>query len=153
MKHFLKSIALAVAVVAASVQHSQAQTLSSATAWTEAASGTSTSNLTTVVIDCSQQRNVAVQWTFNLGGAGTSINGLRFLPLLDKNLPAETSVNLSGGYVMAIAANGTTAVTVKTNFDTLGYRYLALAYSTNGNAQVSTNALSWVIAARNATAK
>lgn len=145
MKSFFKIVALAVAVVAASVQHAPAQQLTTATTWTEAASGTSTSNLTTVVIDCSQQRNICVQWTFNLGGAGTSINGLRFMPLVDRNLAAQSSVDLSGGFVMAIAANGTTAVNVRTNFDTLGYRYLALAYSTNGNAQVSTNSLSWVI--------
>jgi hypothetical protein len=145
MKRFLKSLTLAVAVVAACVQPAKAQSLVTIAPWTEAASGTSSSNATSIVIDCSKQRNLAVQWTFNLGGAGTSINGLRFIPVLDNNLPAETTVTLSTGFVMAIAANGTTPVTVRTNFDTLGYRYLSLAYSTNGNAQISTNALSYLV--------
>jgi len=145
MKKFAKIVTLAAIVVVALAQHVKAQSTVTVAPWTEAASGTSSSNLTSVVIDCSNQKNVAVQWTFNLGGAGTSINGLRFIPQLDSGLPAETTATLSTGYVMAIAANGTTAVTVRTNFDTLGWRSLALQFSTNGNAQISTNALSYVV--------
>ena len=150
MNKVLQTALLGIALLSfCAVQPSaKAQSLVTINPWTEAASGTSQSNLTTVTIDCGAQRNVAVQWTFNLNGAGTSINGLRFLPSLDPSLPAETTVTLSMGYVMAIAANGTTAVTVKTNFDTLGYRYLVLAYSTNGNAQISTNALSYLVKPR-----
>jgi len=145
MKKHLKKVGIGL-TLAAAVFVAQAQYLvTPVSSWTEAASGTSTSNSTTVVIDCSAQRNVAVQWTFNLGGAGTSINGLRFVPSLDPSLPASTTVDLSQGYVMAQAANGATAITIKTNWDTLGYRYLILAFSTNGNAQISTNTLSYVV--------
>lgn len=97
----------------------------------------------TVAIDCSGQRNVAIKWTLTLGGAGTEVHGVRFLPSVDGTVPS--SPTLATGYSMAIAANGTTPVTVQTNFDVLGYRYLLISYLTNGTAQPATNTISYYI--------
>lgn len=148
MKNSFRILALAVAVVAASVQHSVAQTPVDANYGTHAnykvaASATTNVAVNTVVVDCGQQENVAIKWTFYLGGAGTDVCGVRFFPSIDGTLP--TTPTLATGYSMAIAANGATPVIVQTNFSTLGYRYLHLSYITNGAAQLMTNNFSYVV--------
>lgn len=105
-----------------------------------------TSNLppSLCVIDCSASRNVAVKWTLQLGGAGTEVSGLRFIPSVDGTIPSVPA--LGTGFYIANAANGTTAVTVQTNFDTLGYRYLVGYYITNGTAgSVLTNTIDYLV--------
>lgn len=87
---------------------------------------------TAIVLDCSAQQNMVVKWTLQLGGAGTEVMGLRFIPSIDNTLPSTPT--LAGGFVLAIAANGATAVTVQTNFNVQGYRYLIGYYTTNANA-------------------
>jgi hypothetical protein len=107
------------------------------------AAGVTTNVAETVVpIDCSAQRNVALKWTFNLNGSGTEVIGLRLFPSIDGTVPS--SPTLATGFSMAIAANGTTPVTVQTNFDALGYRYLYVCYITNGSSgQILTNKLDY----------
>lgn len=84
------------------------------------------------VIDCSSQKDVAVKWTFNLGGAGTEVMGLRFQPSMDGTLPTVPATSVST--VLANAANGATPVIIQTNIATAGYRFLHVYYVTNGNA-------------------
>jgi hypothetical protein len=89
------------------------------------------------VIDVRRQQNVAVEWTQTLGGAGTSLAGVEFVPSLDGTTLAASPDN--NGFVMARAAAGGTATTVVTNFNVKGYNYLVLRYITNGNSQAMTN--------------
>lgn len=144
MKHLLRIVTLAAAMFAVG---SQAQT--KITNPTFAITNNITQTLQTLgtvptVIDCGAQRNVAIKWTTQLGGAGTEVIGIRFIPSIDATLPSTPT--LAGGYYMAIAANGTTPVIVQTNFDTLGYRYLLPYYLTNGNATYySTNTLEYLV--------
>lgn len=83
-------------------------------------------------LDVSASKDVAIKWTFNLGGAGTEVCGLRFVPSIDDVLPTTPATSL--GYVLASAANGATPVILQTNFSVTGYRYLHVYYVTNGNA-------------------
>jgi len=131
MKKFMQIIALAAAVVAAQVQPAKAQLVGPVSV-DVVANVTSNTPVGVVTLDCRGQQNVAVKWTVQLGGAGTEIMGVRFQPSADGSALATTPAVL--GYQMAIAANGTTAVTVTTNFATLGYPFLHLYYATNGNA-------------------
>ena len=89
------------------------------------------------VIDCRRQQNVAIEWTQTLGGAGTSLAGVSFVPSIDGTTLAASPDN--NGFVLARAAAGGTATTVVTNFNVKGYNYLVLYYITNGNAQAMTN--------------
>ena len=103
-----------------------------------------TTNLASpVVIDCRRQQNVTVEWTTTLGGAGSSVGGITFIPSVDGSTVASSAHN--NGFFMAIAANGTTAVVVSTNFNVKGIPYLVGNYITNGNAQIMTNTFKyWV---------
>ena len=96
-----------------------------------------------LTIDVRRQRNIAIKWSSELSGSGSDTNGLRFFPSVDgSTLP--TTPSLATGYYISTLANGTTRVDITTNFDTLGYPYLMLAYITNGSAaQVLTNRISW----------
>jgi hypothetical protein len=89
------------------------------------------------VIDCRRQQNVAIEWTQTLGGAGTSLAGVSFVPSIDGTTLAASPDN--NGFVLARAAAGGTATTVVTNFNVKGYNYLVLYYITNGNSQAMTN--------------
>lgn len=144
LKKLFAVVTLAAAVVAASVQHAEAQLVGPTTV-TVAANVTSNVPMGVVTIDCRGQQNIPIKWTVNLGGAGTETMGLRFHPSTDgSTLP--TTPTTAHGFVMATAANGTTAVVVQTNFATLGFPFLHLYYATNGNASVAmTNKLEyWV---------
>jgi hypothetical protein len=131
MKRFLKVLTLAAAAIVAQVQSVNAQLVGPFSV-DVVANVTSNTPLGVVTIDCRGQQNVAIRWTVQLGGAGTEIMGVRFQPSADASALATTPAVL--GYQMAIAANGTTAVNVTTNFATLGYPFLHLYYATNGNA-------------------
>jgi hypothetical protein len=89
------------------------------------------------VIDVRRQQNVAIEWTQTLGGAGTSLAGVSFVPSIDGSTLAASPDN--NGFVMARAAAGGTATSVITNFNVKGYNYLVLYYITNGNSQAMTN--------------
>lgn len=106
---------------------------------------TSNTPVGTFTIDTRRQQNVAVEWAFELGGAGTELMGLRFVPSAQPSA-IPTTPTLADGYYMAIAANGATTVRVATNFNTKGYPFLHCYYITNGNASfVLTNRISyWV---------
>ena len=136
MKKILSALTLAAALVAVSVQQASAQVESRS--FVVAAGATTNVTAGLLSLDCSSQRNVALKWTFNLNGAGTEVMGLRLIPSVDGTLPSTPS--LATGYSLAVAANGTTPVTVQTNFDTLGYRYLHITWMTNGSGgQIVTN--------------
>lgn len=147
MKKFYKLSTLAAFAVFALVQHADSQVL--VTTPTFAITNGITQTLQTLgtvpsAIDCSKQRNIAIKWTVQLGGAGTEVQGLRLQPSVDATLPSAPASSL--GFVLAIAANGTTPVIVQTNFDTLGYRYLIPYYMTNGNATYySTNTIEYLV--------
>lgn len=95
------------------------------------------------VIDVRRQQNVAIEWTQQLGGAGTSLAGVEFVPSIDGTTLASTPDN--NGFVLARAASGGTAITTITNFNVKGYNYLVLRYITNGNSQLMTNSFRyWV---------
>lgn len=127
MKAFLASIMLAATAVVAQAQLVELSPV------VVNANVTSNTPVGVVTIDCRGQQNVALQWTVNLSGSGTEVMGLRFQPSADgATLPTTPSTAQS--YVLAIAANGTTPVTVTTNLATLGYPFVHLYYATNGNA-------------------
>ncbi len=148
MKTVLKALTLAAIAVFALVQQSKAQ--SKVVTPTFAITNAVTQTLQTLgtvpeAIDCGSQRNVAIKWTTVLGGAGTELIGLRFVPSIDGTLPSTPDATAST-FRMVIAANGTTPVIVQTNFDTLGYRYLLPYYLTNGNATYySTNTIEYLV--------
>lgn len=143
IKSVLSILTLAAALFAASVQPAKAQIVDVSPIIVYNSVTTNLAGLGYLVIDCSAQRNVAIKWTLQMGGAGTEVHGVRLFPSNDGTLPS--SPTLATGYSMAIAANGTTAVTVHTNFDTLGYRYLVGGYLTNGTAQLATNTFSYFV--------
>ena len=147
MKTVLKVLTLAAIAVFAQVQQAKAQTLVPTPTFAITNGITQTlQTLGTVptAIDCSKQRNIAIKWSVQLGGAGTELQGLRFQPSVDGTLPSAPASSL--GFVLAIAANGATPVIVQTNFDTLGYRYLIPYYMTNGNATYySTNTIEYLV--------
>ena len=144
IKKLFAVVTLAAAVVAASVQHAEAQLVGPTTTVVNA-NVTSNAPVGVVTIDCRGQQNIPIKWTVNLGGAGTETMGIRFHPSTDgSTLP--TTPTTAHGFVMAVAANGTTPVIVQTNFATLGYPFLHLYYATNGNAsQVMTNKIEYWI--------
>jgi hypothetical protein len=132
IKKLIAVVTLAAAVVAASVQHAEAQLVGPTTVVVNA-NVTSNAPVGVVTIDCRGQQNIPIKWTVNLAGAGTEVMGVRFQPSADgSTLP--TTPTAAYGYTMAIAANGTTPVVVTTNFATLGFPFLHLYYATNGNA-------------------
>lgn len=140
MKKVLSILTLAAAVVAVSVQQAYAQYIDSGLFTVASAATSNFAGITngTFSIDVGGQRNVAIRWTVQLSGAGTEVSGIRWLPSIDGVAP--TSQALNTGYYMAVAANGATPVTVHTNFDALGYRFLVGAWCTNGTSgQTLTN--------------
>ncbi len=139
MKTFITSLMLAVAAVAAQAQ------LVSLTPVVIAASASSNVTQGVITIDCRGQQNIPIKWTSKLGGAGTEVQGLRFHPSVD-GTALPSSPTAAHGFVMAIAANGTTPVIVQTNFATLGFPFLHLYYGTNNNATyANTNTIEYWI--------
>ena len=137
-------LAVAAAFTFGLCSRSQAQLVNATTGFVVAAGVTTNVAATVIPIDCSSQRNMALKWTFNLNGSGTEVIGMRIFPSLDGTVPSAPS--LGTGYSLAVAANGTTPVTVQTNFDTLGFRYLYVCYITNGSSgQILTNSLDYYI--------
>lgn len=133
LKHFL---GLAVATVAMGVQPLFAQLVTLPTILVNS-SVTSNTPAGSFVIDVRRQQNVAIEWTQQLGGAGTSNCGVSFVPSLDGTTIAASPEN--NGFMMSRVSAGGTATTVVTNWNTKGYNYLVLYYITNGNAQAMTN--------------
>lgn len=148
MKTVFQILSLAAIVAFASVQQSQAQVVAVNGGSPIVVYNSVTTNLAGlgyIVIDCSAQRNVTVKWTLQLNGAGTEVHGIRLFPSNDPNSALPSAPTLATGYMLAIAANGTTPVIVQTNFDTLGYRYLVGGYITNGTAGLATNNLEYAV--------
>ena len=144
MKKFLSILTLVATVAVASIQYAAAQVASSGQVIVNANVTSNFNNVGAITIDCSAQRNVQIKWTLQLGGAGTEVMGTRWFPSMDGTTP--TTPTLAHGYYIAVAANGQTAVTVQTNFDTLGARFLVGGFVTNGNAtQVLTNTFDYFV--------
>lgn len=141
---FIAAIVAVLAVLLIQTGQTQESPPSTATILVNA-NVTSNTPIGTFTIDCRRQQNVAVFWEFELGGSGTEVMGLRFVPSAKPDKIA-TSPTLADGYSMAIAANGATTVRVTTNFNVKGFPWLHCYYITNGNASVAlTNRLSyWV---------
>jgi hypothetical protein len=104
-----------------------------------------TSNLpvSSVTIDCSKQQNIAVEWTIQCNGAGTDLCGISFYGLAVPG--SRSSAPINTGFMMAVAANGTTPVIVSTNFDTKGFSRLDVGYITNGVAGLLTNTIRYTV--------
>lgn len=146
MKKYLAALAFVAAVAVLSLTQSQAQ-LQPPTVGTILVNANVVSNtpVGVITIDCRRQQNVAVNWEFELGGAGTEVMGLRFVGSGRPDSIA-TIPTLADGFYIAQAANGTTTVKISTNFNVKGFPYLIGYYITNGNASfVLTNRISyWV---------
>ena len=142
MKNILTFLAILTLAIAPFAMQAQQQTVSTVTVLN---SVTSNTPVGTITLDCRKQQNVAVQWEFELGGAGTEVMGLRFVPSASASA-IPTSPTLADGFYVALAANGATTVRASTNFNVKGYPYLHCYYITNGNATyVLTNRVSyWV---------
>lgn len=146
MKKYLAAVAFIGALVALTPTQSHAQ-LQPPTVGTILVNANVVSNtpVGVLTIDCRRQQNVAINWEFELGGAGTEVMGLRFVGSGRPDAIATTPT-LSDGFYMAQAANGATTVKISTNFNVKGYPYLIGYYITNGNATFAlTNRISyWV---------
>lgn len=144
MKNLLSILTLAAAVCAVSVQPVSAQTVEATPTGGAVIYNSVASNLpvSTVTIDCSGQKEVAVQWTLTLNGAGTDVHGIRFIPICEPGTRPSTPT-LADGFSMAIAANGTTPVIVATNFTVKGWTRLDCYYMTNGTAALATNVVKY----------
>ena len=144
MKKYLAAIAFIAAVVALTMTHSTAQ-LNPPTVGTILVIANVTSNtpVGTFTIDCRRQQNVSIMWEYELGGAGTEVMGLRFVPSSKADAIATTPT-LADGFYIAQAANGATTVRATTNFNVKGYPYLHCYYITNGNGTFNlTNRISF----------
>ena len=84
------------------------------------------------VIPVQSQRNVALQITQNNDAAGTANISYVLQSSVD-NVTYQTGPFA----VIIVPANGTTAVTTVTNFDTVGVGYLRLQYVTNAAASAN----------------
>ena len=135
MKNLLRILVLAAAVVAAQVQlQAQTVTIPSDGTWlTVAANVASNLPVGTVSIDCSGQRNIAIEWTCAIGGTDVTNVGCVFIPIpISGTRP--TTPTTAYGMLMTRLSSGATPVTVVTNFDTLGFSRLDLYYLTNNSA-------------------
>ena len=134
MKKFLALIAFAAGLFAAA--EVQAQLASTAPSLFQIPATTISNLASPIVLDIRRQQNVAVLVSSKQAtGSDTSVIGYKFVPSVDGTTEAAAPA-----LWLAKAANGTTAVTISTNFASLGgYPYLILTQVTNGAATVLTN--------------
>lgn len=138
MRYIVKSFIAAAIVGFAPL--ATAQLLSSPTVVVNA-SVTSNTPSGTIVIDVRRQQNVAVEWSQQLAGAGTTLSGISFVPSVDGVNISSSPIN--EGFMMARAASGTNVIRCVTNWNVKGYSFLICNYITNGNAQAMTNNIRW----------
>lgn len=135
-------ITLLVALVAPAV-FGQLVTLS--TPYTSAANGVSNPPAGSLVLDVRRQQNVAVEWTFNVGGSDVTNCAVMFVGS-PSSTSIPTSLPLDGAFLMTRASGGTTNIVVVTNFNVKGHSFLHLAAITNNSAtMVLTNTFRYVV--------
>jgi hypothetical protein len=92
-------------------------------------------NLTvgTLSIDCSQQQNIAVEWTVTPSTAGvTAVQGVYFTAIAVPGTRATQAAQFGEGLIMRIAASTTPApITVVTNWNCVGWSRIDLMTISN----------------------
>lgn len=104
--------------------------------WITCHAGTPTASnapVGTVSIDVTGAKNVAIEWTFAVGGTDVTNCGVVFIPLVRADTRPTTPTTAYGFHMNRLSA-GTTPVVVVTNFDVVGYSRLDLYYLTNNSA-------------------
>lgn len=139
----MKKLILAVLAIAGFVCASQAQTprysyTALALPLTTFGVTSSTNYVATTnapIIDCRSQQNVGLQFNFALtaSGSGNCVFGVQ------KSMDGINWDTTGNTNTFTVAANGTTAVTMVTNFNVSGLGFMRLNMISNNNAVPMTN--------------
>lgn len=125
MKKFLVIIGLAVAVLSASAQSYDSETL-----LTAVAQPASTATNRNVIVDCAKQSSFALQVECMNDAAGAAPMTFAFQRSVDR-------VIWSNIETIALPFNGVTKQTTVTNIPTYGAGYWKIAYTTNAHTTIN----------------
>lgn len=130
--HILTAVALLAIAQCAAL--AQLQYESTQLTYTNGVDATNTVSTDSAAINCTRADNLALQIQFVHAGAGTDDCVFTFKKSVD-----GTTYATIGGPTFTIAANGTNAVCLVTNWACEGVGYLKLDSVQNGVAEVMTN--------------